>query len=110
MDPFKIPQQGHKLDIPKMMPSERRTKERHDPAASSMCPKRDGSRFLANLCQMCRNTNDVAHQSIALNQETRRRQNEFMAARNHVVPPPGPELDPVVAPSWEMPPIDDNMF
>ncbi|KAK1677131.1 hypothetical protein QYE76_037979 [Lolium multiflorum] len=115
MDPFKIPQQGHKLDIPEMMPSERRTKERHDPAASSsssssMCPKRGASRFLASLWQMCRNTNDVAHQSLALNQETRRRQNEFMAARNHPVPPPGPELEPVVAPTWAMPPIDDNMF
>ncbi|KAK1649002.1 hypothetical protein QYE76_066807 [Lolium multiflorum] len=113
MDPFMIPQQGHKLDIPETMPSERRTKERHDPAASSsssMRPKRGASRFLANMCQMCRNTNDVAHQSLALNQETRRRQNEFMAARNHVVPPPGPELEHVVAPTWEMPSIDDNMF
>jgi hypothetical protein len=33
-----------------------------------------------------------------------------MAARNHHVPPPGPELEPVVAPTWAMPPIDDNMF
>ena len=59
---------------------------------------------------MCRNTNDVAHQSLALSQETRRRQNEFMAARNHTVPPVGPEIEPVTAPNWEMPDIDDAMF
>jgi hypothetical protein len=59
---------------------------------------------------MCKNTNDVAHQSLALNQETRRRQNEFMAARNVPVPPSGPEMEPVVAPAWEMPPITDEMF
>ncbi|KAM0839664.1 hypothetical protein ACQ4PT_060170 [Festuca glaucescens] len=113
MEPFKIPQQGNKLEVPFMMPSEHRSKERHDPAASSsssMHPKRGASRFLASLWQMCRNTNDVAHQSLALNQETRRRQNEFMAARNHHVPPPGPEMEPVVAPTWEMPPINDAMF
>ncbi|KAK1649180.1 hypothetical protein QYE76_066985 [Lolium multiflorum] len=57
-----------------------------------------------------RNSNDVAHQSLALNQETRRRQNEFMAARNHPVPPPGPEMELVVAPTWEMPPINDEML
>ena len=59
---------------------------------------------------MCRNSNDVAHRGLALNQETRRRQNEFMAERNHVVPPPGPEMAAVVAPDWEMPPIKDAMF
>ncbi|KAK1668757.1 hypothetical protein QYE76_056916 [Lolium multiflorum] len=57
-----------------------------------------------------RNTNDVAHQSLALSQETRRRQNGFMAERNHNVPPPGPEMELVVAPTWEMPPIDDEML
>ena len=59
---------------------------------------------------MCKNTNDVAHQSLALNQETRRRQNEFMSARNAPVPPPGPELEPVHAPNWEMPLLTDQMF
>lgn len=59
---------------------------------------------------MCSNTNDVAHQSLSLNQETRRRQNEFIAARNNPVPPPGPEMEPVVAPTWEMPPIDDEIL
>jgi hypothetical protein len=33
-----------------------------------------------------------------------------MAARNHHVPPPGPEIEPLVAPTWAMPPIDDAMF
>ena len=113
MEPYKIPQRGDRRDVPAMMPSERRSKERHDPAASSSYsrrPQRGASRFLASLWQMCRNTNDVAHQSLALNQETRRRQNEFMAARNHPVPPPGPEMEPVVAPTWEMPPINDEML
>jgi hypothetical protein len=59
---------------------------------------------------MCKNTNDVAHQSLSLNQETRRRQNEFMAARNVPIPPPGPELEPVHAPNWEMPLLSDEMF
>ncbi|KAK1679320.1 hypothetical protein QYE76_040168 [Lolium multiflorum] len=59
---------------------------------------------------MCKNTNDVAHQSLALNQETRRRQNEFMATRNAPVPPSGPEMEPVVATQWEMPQITDEMI
>jgi hypothetical protein len=59
---------------------------------------------------MCRNTNDVAHQSLAMNQETRRRQNTFMAERNHHVPPVGPEMEPVTAPNREMPSIEDAMF
>ncbi|KAK1607699.1 hypothetical protein QYE76_031372 [Lolium multiflorum] len=94
-----------------MMSSERRSKERHDPASSSYYrrPKRGASRFLTSLWQMCKNTNDVVHQSLALNQETRRRQNEFMATRNAPVPPPGPEMEPVV-PTWQMPPIDDEML
>jgi hypothetical protein len=113
MEPFKIPQRGNKLEIPELMHSERRSKERHDPAASSsssMRPKRGASRFLANMWHMCRNTNDAAHQSLALNQDTRRRQNEFIAARNHPILPLGPELEPVIAPTWQMPPIEDAMF
>ncbi|KAK1679664.1 hypothetical protein QYE76_040512 [Lolium multiflorum] len=112
MEAFKMPSQGDKPEIPAMMPSERRSKERHDPARSSYSrrPKRGASRFLTSLWQMCKNTNDVAHQSLALNQETRRRQNDFMAARNTHVPPPGPEMEPVYAPTWEMPPIDDEML
>ncbi|KAK1679409.1 hypothetical protein QYE76_040257 [Lolium multiflorum] len=35
MEAFKVPIQGDKPDVPSMMPSERRSKERHDPASSS---------------------------------------------------------------------------
>ncbi|KAK1664145.1 hypothetical protein QYE76_052304 [Lolium multiflorum] len=115
MDAFKIPtQEATRPDVPSMMPTaERRSKERHDHDASSSYsrrPKHGAARFFSSMWQMCKNTNDVAHQSLALNQETRRRQNEFMATRNVPVPPPGPELAPVVAPQWEMPPITDEMI
>ncbi|KAK1687097.1 hypothetical protein QYE76_047945 [Lolium multiflorum] len=112
MEAFKVPTQGDRPDVPAMMPSERRSKERHDPASSSYTrrPQHGVSRFFSSMWQMCKNTNDVAHQSLAMNQETRRRQNEFMATRNVTVPPPGPELEPVHAPNWEMPPISDQMF
>ncbi|KAK1669281.1 hypothetical protein QYE76_057440 [Lolium multiflorum] len=115
MDAFKIPtQEATRPDVPSMMPTaERRSKERHDHDASSSYsrrPKHGAARFFSSMWQMCKNTNDVAHQSLALNQETRRRQNEFMATRNVPVPPPGPELAPVAAPQWEMPPITDEMI
>ncbi|KAK1648225.1 hypothetical protein QYE76_066030 [Lolium multiflorum] len=115
MDAFKIPtQEATRPDVPSMMPTaERRSKERHDHDASSSYsrrPKHGAARFFSSMWQMCKNTNDVAHQSLALNQETRRRQNEFMATRNVTVPPPGPELAPVAAPQWEMPPITDEMI
>ncbi|KAK1615052.1 hypothetical protein QYE76_020569 [Lolium multiflorum] len=115
MDAFKIPtQEATRPDVPSMMPTtERRSKERHDHDASSSYsrrPKHGAARFFSSMWQMCKNTNDVAHQSLALNQETRRRQNEFMATRNVPVPPPGHELAPVVAPQWEMPPITDEMI
>ncbi|KAK1616125.1 hypothetical protein QYE76_021642 [Lolium multiflorum] len=103
MDPFRIPtQEATRPDVPSMMPStERRSKEHHDHDASSSysrCPKHGAARFFSSMWQMCKNTNDVAHQSLTVNQETRRRQNEFMASRNHPVPPSGPEMEPVVAP------------
>ncbi|KAK1609305.1 hypothetical protein QYE76_032978 [Lolium multiflorum] len=105
---------GGSPEVPSMMPSnERRSKEQHDPAASSSYsrrPKHDAARFFSSMWQMCKNTNDVAHQSLALNQETRRRQNEFMATRNVHVPPSGPEMEPVVAPQWEMPHLTDEMI
>ena len=113
MEPFKIPFRGELPEIPELEPSEGRTKARHEPGASSsysMRPKRGAARFFTNLWQMCRNSNDVAHRGLAMNQETRRRQNAFMAERNHPVPPPGPELEPVTAPNWEMPPLEDAMF
>ncbi|KAK1616997.1 hypothetical protein QYE76_022514 [Lolium multiflorum] len=114
MAPFKFLSPEGRPEVPSMMPAnERRSKERHDPAASSSYsrrPKHGAARFFSSMWQMCKNTNDVAHQSLALNQETRRRQNEFMATRNVPVPPPGPELAPVVAPQWEMPPLTDEMI
>ncbi|KAK1686395.1 hypothetical protein QYE76_047243 [Lolium multiflorum] len=115
MDTFKIPtKEATRPDVPSMMPTiERRSKERYDHDASSSYsrrPKHGAARFFSSMWQMCKNTNDVAHQSLALNQETRRRQNEFMATRNVTVPPPGPELAPVAAPQWEMPSITDEMI
>ncbi|KAK1631393.1 hypothetical protein QYE76_005708 [Lolium multiflorum] len=71
----------------------------------------DGCDFLyCELRRSVRNRMTPNYAHLALNQETRRRQNEFMAARNHSVPPDGPEVEPVVAPTWEMPPIDDEML
>ncbi|KAK1648410.1 hypothetical protein QYE76_066215 [Lolium multiflorum] len=112
MEPFKFPSQDTRPEIPAMMSCERRSKERHDPDSSSYSrrPKHGAPCFLTSFWQMCKNTNDVAHKSLALNQETRRRQNDFMAARNTPVPPPGPEMEPVFAHAWEMPPIDDEML
>ncbi|KAK1648250.1 hypothetical protein QYE76_066055 [Lolium multiflorum] len=112
MAAFRVPAQGDRPEVAAMRPSERRSKERHDHASSSYSrrPQHGVSRFFSSLWQMCKNTNDVAHQSLSLNQETRRRQNEFMATRNAPVPPPGPELEPVHAPNWEMPLLSDEMF
>ncbi|KAK1641640.1 hypothetical protein QYE76_059445 [Lolium multiflorum] len=114
MAPFKFPTQEGRPEVPSMMPSnEHRSKEHHDPAASSSYsrrPKHGAARFFSSMWQMCKNTNDVAHQSLALNQETRRRHNEFMATRNAPVPPSGPEMEPVAAPQWEMPHLTDEMI
>ncbi|KAK1611757.1 hypothetical protein QYE76_035430 [Lolium multiflorum] len=114
MEPFRFPTQDGRPEVPSMMPShERRSKEHHDPAAGSSYSRRSkhgAARFFSSMWQMCKNTNDVAHQSLALNQETRRRQNEFMASRHAPVPPSGPEMEPVVAPQWEMPLLTDEMI
>jgi hypothetical protein len=45
-----------------------------------------------------------------MTQETRRRQNEFLAARGSVVLPIGTELNPVPYVNFVMPPLDDDMF
>ncbi|KAK1669006.1 hypothetical protein QYE76_057165 [Lolium multiflorum] len=115
MDPFKFPtQEATRPDVPSMMPtSERRSKAHHDHDASSSHSRRSqhgAARFFTCMFQMCKNSNDVAHQTLSMTQETRRRQNEFMASRNHPVPPPGPEMEPVVAPQWEMPLLTDEML
>ncbi|KAK1684352.1 hypothetical protein QYE76_045200 [Lolium multiflorum] len=115
MDLFRFPiQEATRPDVPSMMPtSERRSKAHHDHEASSSHSRRSqhgAARFFTCMFQMCKNSNDVAHQTLSMTQETRRRQNEFMASRNHPVPPPGPEMEPVVAPQWEMPLLTDEML
>jgi hypothetical protein len=45
-----------------------------------------------------------------MSQETRKRQNDFLAARGGDVPPVGTELDPVPYVNYVMPPLDDDMF
>jgi hypothetical protein len=45
-----------------------------------------------------------------MSQETRKRQNEFLAARGAAVPPIGNELNPVPYVNYVMPPLDDDMF
>jgi hypothetical protein len=45
-----------------------------------------------------------------MSQETRRRQNEFLAARGSAVPPVGTELDAVPYVNFVMPHLDDDMF
>jgi hypothetical protein len=62
------------------------------------------------MWEMCRNTYDVAHKSMEMSQETRRRQNDFLATRGSVVPPSGLELDPVPYVNYVMPPLDEEMF
>ncbi|KAK1663300.1 hypothetical protein QYE76_051459 [Lolium multiflorum] len=115
MDPFRFPiQEATRPDVPSMMPTtERRSKAHHDHDASSSHSRRSqhgAARFFTCLFQMCKRSHDVAHQTLTMTQETRRRQNEFMASRNHFVPPPGPEMEPVIAPQWEMPPLTDEML
>ena len=115
MDPFRFPiQEATRSDVPSMTPTtERRSKAHHDHDASSSHSRRSqhgAARFFTCMFQMCKNSNDVAHQTLSMTQETRRRQNEFMASRNHPVPPPGPEMEPVIAPQWEMPLLTDEML
>ncbi|KAK1678908.1 hypothetical protein QYE76_039756 [Lolium multiflorum] len=112
MAPFKFPAPEGRPEVPSMMPAnERRSKEHHDPAASSsfLRPKHGAARFFSSMWQMCKNTNDVAHQSLALNQRQEATE-RVHGYRNVPVPPPGPELAPVVAPQWEMPLLTDEMI
>jgi hypothetical protein len=62
------------------------------------------------MWEMCRSTYDVAHKIMEMSQETRRRQNDFLAARGGAVPPVGRELDPVSYVNYVMPPLDEDMF
>jgi hypothetical protein len=72
--------------------------------------KKGVAAFFKNLWDMCRSTYDVAYRSMEMSQETRRRQNEFLAARGSAVPPVGTELDAVPYVNFIMPPLDDDMF
>jgi hypothetical protein len=72
--------------------------------------KKGVAAFFKNLWEMCRSSYDVAHRSMEMSQETRRRQNEFLAARGGAVPPVGQELEPVPYVNYVMPPLDDDMF
>jgi hypothetical protein len=72
--------------------------------------KKGVAAFFKNMWDMCRSTYDVAHRSIEMTQETRRRQNEFLATRGSVVRPVGTELNPVPYINYVMPPLDDDMF
>jgi hypothetical protein len=62
------------------------------------------------MWEMCRSTYDVDHKSMEMSQETRRRQNDFLATRGSEVPPVGPELDLVPYVNYVMPPLDEDMF
>jgi hypothetical protein len=66
--------------------------------------------FFKNMWEMCRSTYDVAHKSMVMSRETRRRQNDFLATRGSVVPPIGLELDLVLYVNYVMPPLDEDMF
>ncbi|KAK1654085.1 hypothetical protein QYE76_071890 [Lolium multiflorum] len=90
MDPFRFPiQEATRPDVPSMMPTTER-RPRHT-MIMMLAPVTLGAPSMGPL-------------------ETRRRQNEFMASRNHPVPSPGPEMEPVIAPQWEMPPLTDEML
>jgi hypothetical protein len=86
--------------------SSHRRHKRHDRSSR----KKGVAAFFKNLWDMCRNTYDVAHGSMEMSQETRRRQNEFLAARGSAVPPVVIELDVVPYVNFVMPPLDDDMF
>jgi hypothetical protein len=66
--------------------------------------------FFKNMWEICCSTYDVAHKSMEMSQETWRRQNDFLAARGSVVPPIGPELNPVPYVNYVMLPLDEDMF
>jgi hypothetical protein len=72
--------------------------------------KSGATKFFKNLRDMCKSTHDVAHQALAMSQETRTQQNELFASKNYAYPPPGVEMNPAPYVNYVMPPIDDEMF
>jgi hypothetical protein len=125
METYTMPLRGTYEEVPGMITSasraEGRTKTTHDPHhasgfGSSSHHHRRSSRkkglatFFKNMWDMCCSTYDVAHKSFNMSQETRRRQNEFLAARGSVVPPIGTELDVVPFVKYVMLSLDEDMF
>jgi len=121
MEDFTLPRRGSHVDLPQMLPSERRTKHAHDPLSASgsrsrrdlprALPRKKGlALFFNNLWDMCRSSYDVAHRSLELSQENRRQNNAFLAERGRPVPDLGNALAPVPYVNFEKPPLDEDMF
>jgi hypothetical protein len=102
---------GPSMDAPDPhRPSGSGTSHRHRHRHSRPSRKKGVAAFFKSMWEMCRSSYDVAHRSLEMSQETRKRQNEFLAARGGAVPPIGRELDPVPYVNYVMPPLDDDMF
>jgi hypothetical protein len=123
METYTLPLRGTFEDVPGMITAraEGRSRAALDPhrasgSGTSSCHHLWSSRkkglatFFWNMCEMRRSTYDVAHKSMEMSQEIRRRQNDFLAARGSVVPPIGLKLDPVPYVNYVMPPLDEDMF
>jgi hypothetical protein len=99
------------LEVPPTQPrggSRTGSRSRHDVAPSK--PTRGAARFFKTLFDVCKSAYDVNHKAVQISQESRRRQNEQMRARNLPVPDHDPSLEPIPYVQYEMPPIDDSMF
>lgn len=106
-------------DVPELVPTEARTKTRHDPMAPSSSrrgdhslpqPKSGAAKFFENLWKMCRSNYDVSHKSLELQRDSRRRHSDLMRSRGVAVEDDGPEMDPLPYINYDMPPISDDMF
>ena len=106
-------------DVPELVPTDARTKARHDPMAayssrhgdhSHTQPKSGAARFFESLWKMCRSHYDVSHKSLELQRDSRRRHSDLMRSRGVAVEDDGPEMDPIAYINYEMPPISDDMF
>lgn len=121
MEDFTLPRQGSHVELPQMLPSERRTKHDHDPLSASgsrsrrdltrALPHKKGlARFFNSLWDMCRSSYDFAHRSLELSQENKRQQNSFLAEHGRPVQDLGNALAPVPYINFEKSPLDDDMF
>jgi hypothetical protein len=73
-------------------------------------PTHGAARFFKTLFEVCKSSYDVNHKALQLNQETRRRQNEFFRSPNAPVQDEVSALEAIPYVQYEMPPIDDSMF